>query len=85
MLAALPFEFYLMTGACIVLMGFSAFYLGSTDARARAFARLGVTVGGAAVFVGTMAYLSVFMAVLIVVLPVVLIIAFFTDIFSGMF
>ena len=85
MLAALPIEFYLMAGACIVLMGFSAFYLGSEDARARAFARLGVTVGGAALFVGTMAYLSVFVAVLIVILPVLLIIAFFTDLFGGIF
>ena len=85
MLGALPIQFYLLAGACIVVMGFSAFYLGSEDARARAFARLGVTVGGAALFVGTMAYLSVFVAVLIVLLPVLLIVAFFTDLFSGFF
>ena len=83
MLSTLPLEFYLMAGACIVVMGFSAFYLGSESASARAFARLGVVVGGASLFVGTMAYLSVFVAVLIVLLPAALIIAFFTDLFSG--
>ena len=83
MLAALPIEFYLMTGACIVVMGFSAFYLGSENSQARAFARLGVVVGGAGLFVGTMAYLSVFVAVLIVVLPIALIIGFFSNIFGG--
>ena len=83
MLAALPIEFYLLTGACIVLMGFSAFYLGSKNDLARAFARLGVVVGGAGLFVGTMAYLSVFVAVLIVMLPVVLIVGFFSGIFGG--
>lgn len=83
MLAVLPLEFYLMVGACIVVMGFSAFYLGSQSAQARGFARLGVVVGGAGLFVGTMAYLSVFVAVLIVVLPIVLILGFFSGIFGG--
>ncbi len=85
MLSALPTEYYVIVGVCIAIMGFCAFYLGSPDWRVKAGARAGLTVSAASLFVFTMTYLSVFVAVLIVVLPFVLIVAFFTDLFSGLF
>ena len=85
MMMAMPTEFYIVVGVCLAVMGFSAFYLGAPDWRLKGAARAGLAVSAAGLFVFTMTYLSIFVAVLIVILPVFLIVAFFTDLFSGLF
>ncbi|WP_420013718.1 hypothetical protein [Tateyamaria sp.] len=85
MLAALPFEFWLLTGACVLLMAVAAFFLGAPHWWQRGLARSALVTGGGGLFVCTTAYLSVFAAILITVLPFVLVIAFFTDFFGGLF
>ncbi|WP_299370200.1 hypothetical protein [uncultured Tateyamaria sp.] len=85
MLQALPFEFWAMVTGCIVLMAVAAFFLSAPQWWQRGLARSALVIAGAGLFVGTLTYLSLFAAILIVVLPMVLIIAFFSNIFGGLF
>ena len=78
----MPIEFYIICGACLGVMGLSAFYLGDENRNVRGFARVGVVLGGTTLFLSAMFYFSIMIAVLIVILPVVLIVAFFQGIFS---
>ncbi|WP_415920873.1 hypothetical protein [Tateyamaria sp. SN6-1] len=85
MLEALPLQFWLLTGACVLFMMVAAFFLGAPLWWQRGLARAALVAGGAGLFVGTMAYLSVFVAVLVVALPLALIVFFFTDLLGGLF
>lgn len=78
----MPVQFYIITGVCIAVMAYSAFYIGDEDKRSRALARAGLVVGASVLFVSSMFYFSILIAVLIVVLPVALIVMFFQGFFS---
>ena len=83
----MPNEFYVILGLCVAVMGVSAWFTGEKDRRRRNFARVGLVLGGAGLFVSTMLYTSILIAALIVALPLALIAAWWsgiTDWFSGL-
>ncbi|MFL4470851.1 hypothetical protein ACERZ8_13510 [Tateyamaria armeniaca] len=85
MLQALPFEFWVVAGGLTLLMAVAAFFLGAPQWWQRGLARSALVVSCAGLFVYTMTYVSVLAAVIVVVLPLLMIIAFFTNLFGGLF
>ena len=81
MMSAMPIQFYAIIGVCIVVMGFSAFYLGDENRSTRAFARMGLVLGGSALFVSTLYYMTILAAVLVVFIPIALFMAWWNGIF----
>ena len=77
----LPFAFYAIIFGCIVVMGISAFHLRDESKTVAGFARVGLVVGGAGLFVSTMFYASILVAALIVMLPVALVVAWWNGAF----
>ncbi len=78
-------EFWAMVGGLTLLMAVAAFFLGAPQWWQRGLARSALVVAGAGLFVSTMAYVSLIAAVIVVLLPLLLIVAFFTNLFGGLF
>lgn len=77
----MPTEFYIIAGVCVAVMGLSAFYLGDDDKRTRAFARVGLVVGGAGLFTSSLYFTAIFAVVLMIMLPIALIAAWWNGLF----
>lgn len=78
---AMPVEFYVIVAVCVVVMGLSAFYLGDENRKTQALARVGLVVGGAALFVSVLYYMTILAAVLVILIPIALITAWWKDLF----
>jgi hypothetical protein len=77
----MPVEFYVILGLCVAVMGFSAFYLGDEDRTTRGFARVGLVLGGSALFVSVLYYMTILAALLVVCIPIALVMAWWNGLF----
>ncbi|MEM9428498.1 MAG: hypothetical protein AAGA32_03270 [Pseudomonadota bacterium] len=75
-------EFVVVLAVGIVIMAVSAWFLGADTPRIRASARVGLVLGGTAVFLASLLYASILVAVLVILLPVALVVAWWSGLWS---